>query len=476
MTKSASLAKNTILIGISKISTNIITFLMLPVYTTLLSTSEYGIVDLVITYGGLLAPLIMLNMEMAVFRHLIDVRSDREAQKRIITNAVSLVFKASIAAGLLYIVAAFIWDIPMAALLALYFFSTAMGSLVIQIARGLGRLVAFVVGGVAQGLLAVIFNVIFVAVFGMGASGMLLGMSLGALIPAIILVFMLRLDRHVRPSARDRATSRELLSYALPLIPNSISWWVFNASDRTIISIVISAAANGIYAVSNKISGVLNSIWGVFYMSWTESAAININSPDRDKFFSSTANLSLKVFASLALGSIAISPLAFPFLVSGDFSEALLYIPLLMLAALANCIMGFYSAIYIAKKLTKQVMNTSIIAAVISLVTTLSLIWFIGIWAAAISTTVAYGVNAIYRHYDMKKYVKITYQPRIFIIIAAAFAVVTTLYYINNFWLNLANLAFAGLVALLLNRNLIARGFDFACSYLRKPRHKSTKK
>jgi O-antigen/teichoic acid export membrane protein len=69
MSRTRSLAKNTLLIAISKISTQSVLFFMLPLYTASLSTSEYGAVDLIITYGGLFAPLIMLNVQQAVFRN-----------------------------------------------------------------------------------------------------------------------------------------------------------------------------------------------------------------------------------------------------------------------------------------------------------------------------------------------------------------------------------------------------------------------
>ena len=75
-----------------------------------------------------------------------------------------------------------------------------------------------------------------------------------------------------------------------------------------------------------------------------------------------------------------------------------------------NCLVSVYSAIYVAKKMTKQVATTSFIAAVINLVVDLVLIHFIGLYAAMITTAVAYLSMVIYRHYDLKKYVAIRYR------------------------------------------------------------------
>lgn len=79
--------------------------------------------------------------------------------------------------------------------------------------------------------------------------------------------------------------------------------------------------------------------------------------------------------------------------------------------------------------------TTSFIAAAINLVVDLVLIHFIGFYAAVISTAVAYLSMAIYRHYDLKKYVKIQYRAGDLILAVSALAAVSAIYYLGNFWL-----------------------------------------
>lgn len=455
MSKAASLAKNTLLIAVSKVSTQLVMFFMLPLYTATLSTSEYGAVDLIITYGGLFAPLIMLNVQQAIFRYLIDARSDREIQHKIITNAIEITTLVSLVVALVYFIASLFVGIPFAATMAFYFASFIIADLVLQIARGLGRTKAFAITGIAQGLLTVVLNLIFMLPLQMGANGMLLGIAFGLLVPAMVLGVAIGMHHSIKLSARDRATKKQLLAFSLPLLPNTISFWVFNASDRTIISLVLGVAANGIYAVSNKFSNIANSFSSIFYMSWSESAVLAINDPDRDEFFSSVANMMLRLFSTLGILIMCITPLVFPLLVNESFNEALLYLPVLILGTIFNTVVGFYSAIYVAKELTKQVANTSIVAAVINLVINLALIWFVGLWAAAISTAVAYGAMAIYRHHDMKKYVDIRYDRRVIMMLAFVFVVVSSLYYVNNPVLNVVNVAIALTFSFFLNRSTI---------------------
>ena len=49
MNREKTLVKNTLIITIGKICTQLITFLLLPLYTGILSTEEYGVVDLLNT-------------------------------------------------------------------------------------------------------------------------------------------------------------------------------------------------------------------------------------------------------------------------------------------------------------------------------------------------------------------------------------------------------------------------------------------
>ena len=78
MTKEKYLFKNTFIITIGKICTQLITFFLLPLYTAVLSTEEYGIVDLVTTLSMLLLPLITFQVEQAIFRELLENRTNKK--------------------------------------------------------------------------------------------------------------------------------------------------------------------------------------------------------------------------------------------------------------------------------------------------------------------------------------------------------------------------------------------------------------
>ena len=87
MDKKKEFTKNTFIILFGKIFTQLIVFILLPLYTAVLSTEEYGTVDLIITYVNLFAPLISLQLENAVFRYLLDNRNNDKNKEKYISNS-----------------------------------------------------------------------------------------------------------------------------------------------------------------------------------------------------------------------------------------------------------------------------------------------------------------------------------------------------------------------------------------------------
>ena len=103
MSREKNLAKNTIIITIGKICTQLITFFLLPLYTGILSTEEYGAVDLLNTLVSLLLPIVTFQVEQAVFRELIEVRGKNDKESRIISSAVITVISTQILLNILCI-------------------------------------------------------------------------------------------------------------------------------------------------------------------------------------------------------------------------------------------------------------------------------------------------------------------------------------------------------------------------------------
>jgi O-antigen/teichoic acid export membrane protein len=86
MNKKKQFAKTTIIIFFGKVCTQLISFFLLPLYTAYLATEEYGIVDLIQTYVTLFVPIITMELEMSIFRFIIDARGKEKDTEKLISN------------------------------------------------------------------------------------------------------------------------------------------------------------------------------------------------------------------------------------------------------------------------------------------------------------------------------------------------------------------------------------------------------
>lgn len=455
MNKKKELAKNTVIILIGKLCTQFISFFLLPLYTKLLTTEEYGIIDLITSYVSLCVPLITLQIENAVFRFLVEQRDNEEEKTRIITNAYIVAMVSAIIVFCVFTIINCLIHINIYGYICVLVFVTILSNMQLQVSRGLGDNIGYSIGSVIAGVSTIVFNVIFLVFLKFRVEGMLLSSILANLVCFIVVFTKNKTYKYIKIHEYAKKKRKDLLKYSLPLIPNGIMWWIINVSDRTIISTVLDASANGIYAVSNKFSHLLISFYNIFNISWTESAAMHIKDEDKDSFFSSTINTMFKLFASACLGIMAYLSIIFPYFIDESYSDAYNYIPILLFATLFNVLVGLLSVIYIAKKNTKEIAKTSLISGTINIVLNLLFISKIKLYAASFSTLAAFAVMAIYRYIDVQKYAKITLKKSLIIKLIILSGMCIILYYINNIILNIINCVIITIFAILMNKDFI---------------------
>lgn len=429
MSKETKLMKNTAIIAIGNICTRCISFFMLPLYTSILSTQEYGNVDLVSTYATFLMIIMTLQFEQGVFRFLIDSRDCVQKQKKYITTScisiivVNFIFTICALPILLNI------NYEYTMYLLLWVMIGSVTSLILQIPRGLGNDTIYAIGSFISGASQIILNVLLVAVFHFGTNGMLFSSVISLVFTLIYIAIRLKLWKFINFKECDKKCFKELVKYSFPLIPYTLCWWVINASDRTIISIALGTAFNGIYAAAYKFPSLFSMITNIFQLSWTESASENVKDSDRDEYYQKIINKAIRFYSSCNIGIISVMPFIFDLIIKNDFTAAYLYIPILMTAALFHSISALYGSIYFAFKKTNKVAITTLLAAIINIVVNILFIKNIGLYAAAISSLLAYIVITIIRHIDVQKMIKIKVSGKYIFIESIMYLIVCYSYY-----------------------------------------------
>lgn len=455
MSRGEELIKNTAIVALGKVCTKMWTFILLPFYTTVLSTEEYGTVELLNTFVSLLLPMVAFQISDALFRFMVDARRKEEEKKEIIsTILIFFVFQSVIFSVLFGIVGIFVM-IPFGRFLYLNVIVNIFSGALLQLCRGMGDNVGYAIASFLTAGSVAVFNILFVLVLRYGAEGMLSAMFLSQCISVLYIIWKERVFQFVRFRYFRYELLKEMLIYSVPLIPNYLCWWILGASDKAVVSYFIGIAENGILSVSQKFSIAYTTVYNVFNLTWTENASIHKDDADREKYYSRVIESAFRLLSSGCLAAIAIVGVAFPVLINNKFSTSYYQIPIYLLSAFIHSVIGIFSVVYIALKKTKEIAKTSMYAAVINLAVNICLIRYIGLFAASLSSVIAYAVLLGIRYFDIQKYMKIKLKKKDVCSFVVALLFVFTMYYIRKLWAGVLNLLIATFYVVFMNKKIV---------------------
>lgn len=440
MSREGQLAKNTVILTIGKLCTQFVSFMLLPLYTSVLSTEEYGTFDLLCTYWTLLLPIVGAQLDQGLFRFLFDCRDEKKKQRSLFTTVLCIDIRNALIFGLLAIVLQVFLKIHYGAYVILIVFAYSITNLLLQFERGLGDTVTYSIASFISAFSTIVLNIVTILIYSMGTEGLLIATLASQIITALFLIFHRKIWNYFSISQYDKSIAKRVEAYSLPLIPNSISWWMVSASDRLVINMFLGAAANGIYTVSNKFPNVFISFYNIFVLSWTENVTRFFNDVDRDEYLSKMITQMYNLFSAACFGIVACMPFVFTWIVNDNYAESYNQIPILMYAMLFRVLVGLYSAIFVAQKQSKLVMYTAIGAGIINIVTNLLLVNYIGLYAASASTLIAFAVMFIIRYYTINKTMSLKISAKSWWASGALCIFATITYYSNNVILHLITL------------------------------------
>lgn len=406
MDKNKTLIKNIGLFTIGSFGSKILSFLLVPLYTAVLSTSEYGSVDLITSTASLLTPILLLSIFDATLRFGMDPEYKKED---VISTSISIAIKGSVVliVGVILVAVTNIVKINNAYLLFLciYFIVGALNQIFNVYLRAKDKAAVIAVSGILCTLVTCVSNILLLLVFKWGIIGYMVSNTVGILIQDLYQLIFGRIyaDIHLK---KHNDLSRPMIKYSFPLIANSISWWVNNASDKYILTLLRGIAENGVLSVSYKIPTILSMFQGIFYNAWSISAISEFDENDGDGFIGN--NYSFYSFISLFVcsGLLIINiPLA-KFLYRGDYFIAWTCVPFLLVGTVFSGISQFEGSLFAATKNTKSIAKTTVTGAVVNIICNFIFIYFFGAVGAALATLLGYLTTWVLRTKYLQDFIR----------------------------------------------------------------------
>ena len=449
------LVKNTLIIGLGYIIPALANLLTLPIYTAALTNEEYGFYDLVMVLTSLLTPIMTLKLDAALFRYVISERENKNQIRRL----VSTIFIVLGISNLVFF-GIFIFFIKQIGLsqrvyMALYVCLSTIYNTIIFLARGLGKNKLYTNIICVQTLSILITTILCVKILKLQLVGVLLSLNISTLIAIIYGGIQLKVWAMYSIQCFSLNTLKELLTYSMPMVPNSISMWIVNMSDRVLIAGILGIGANGIYAIANKFPLYLSQVMGVVNTSWQENAAMYVDDADADSYFSGITITTLNILLGLSAILLALIPILFKLLVHQEYDDAYNQVPILILSLIFSCMTNHMASIYLALKKTKIICITSLTGAFLNIVINILLIGRIGLYAASVSTFFSFMVVFFVRVRMLKSSISLKIP---WIRLSAGMGVMvglSVLYYQNTTISKILCIVFAFIFAVTINKNLL---------------------
>lgn len=389
MSKYKELAKNTGIFALANFSSKILIFLLVPIYTRVLTTTEYGFYDLVYTTIQLFVPILTLNISEAVMRFLMK---DGVSKKSVFSIAVLDIFIGSIAFALLLLVNNLFSLSDLISQYSIYIFVIfvfyTLNNFLIQFSKGIDKIGVTAISGVISTAVMLAMNVILLVVFDWGLLGFFIANVCGYVIPCIYIVSRLRLWELFEIKI-DKKLQWEMVYYALPLVLNILSWWVNNTSDRYIVTAIVGIQASAIISVAYKIPQILSTISAIFIQSW-QISAIKIQEDKSDTTFVSNMLLYYNALLLIIASGIILFVKPISNILFGiSFYSAWELVPFLIISSLFNAISGCIGAIMGAKMDTHNIAKSALVGMIANIILNIVLTFLMGPQGITISTLIA---------------------------------------------------------------------------------------
>ena len=402
------LLKNVGLLTLSSFATKLLSFFLVPLYTNILTTTDYGTYDLFNNTVVVLLPILTLNIQDAVLRFSMDDEYDDDA---VITIAYRYLFFSN----LIVIVGLVLNNIFSINLIlkqyAIYFFlmflTQSLSGVITYYIRGIGEILELSISSLLASAITVVCNILFLVIFDWGLTGYFLANLLGPLYQCIYLILRTKLVHSIKIHVNFNKEKKQMLDYCTPLIANSIAWWVNNTSDRYIVIFFCGLADNGIYAVSSKIPSILNMFQTIFGQAWSLSAVHDFDKDDKNGFFSNTYKVYNCILVIICSIIIVFDKVFAKILYAKEFYIAWKYVPWLTIAIVFGALSGYIGGVFSAVKDSKIFAHSSIIGAITNIMLNIIFTPIIGALGAAIATMICYFEVWILRYVHSKKFIRI---------------------------------------------------------------------
>ena len=394
---------NTAVLGAGTFASKVLVLLLMPFYTSILSTAEFGTADLISQTANLLIPLAAVGICDGIFRFTLDSAVDK---KKILSTGIAVLLIGSAVTCVLTQLLRFFGTLgDYVWLIILYVIAANLHLAFANFIRAEGNNTLFAVQGIINTVLTIILNIVFLVAFDMSSVGYVLSVVVADFTMCIILFAVAKLYRFISFKEVDRRVASDMLKFSIPYIPTTIMWLITSVSDRYIVTAYRSVEENGLYAAAYKLPTMLSLVSGVVIEAWHFSAVKDSSDEERSGFFGNVYDNFMGFMFFCGSCIIAGAQIFTRILLSDSYYGSWKYVPILVIATVFSTLVSFLGSVYFLKKKSALSMLTAMAGAVTNIILNFLLIPRWGAAGAAAATLACYVLVYVIRAVNTKKYV-----------------------------------------------------------------------
>ena len=413
------LGKNTVLVFIGNAGSKLIGLLLLPFYTKYLSPEEFGITDMIAVYASILLPIITACVTDGIF--IFPKEANEEGRKKYFTSGLTFTIFTFVICSIIFyeidIIAGYsnhhstftdyIWWILVMTI------SNFLQGYVQQFCRSIDKMVVYSTTGVVQTIL--LAGLAFVLVPHYGVVGYFWSLIIASILSTIYSFIFSYAYKYINMHSFDKKTLMVLLSYGLPLIPNSLMWWLVNGINRPLMESRLGLYAIGLYSVAQRFPSMINLLYAIWGTAWGISVIEEYRKPDFSIFYDKMIRLMTVVIVLGGIALTSMSKVLVYIFAATNYYDAWRYIPILTLAVIFQCVSSSVGGVFQAVKASKYFFYSSIWGALASLIFTYLFIVFWGLMGASIALCASFFCMLASRLIYSRQYVVVQAKPLLFI-------------------------------------------------------------
>jgi len=363
-------------------------------------TSSFGVSEMFNVIVGFATPLAILGLYDAMFREFFE-KDDEQYKYNVTTTTARIVLASSTIISLVLLIFNSFFsklffdtsqyrDIVIYSSISLIF--SANTSIIQAPTRILNKRKVYVFSGLFQSILSYAISIPLIIIgfsyYGIIYSSLVTG--------AVMLIFFWFQNKKFFLSGTfDKKIAKELFKIGLPLVPTFLIYWIYNSTDRIMITNMLGTSQLGIYSIGARLAQISQLIYSAFAGGWQYFAFSTMRDEDQ-------VDLVSRIFEYLGIISfvafLAIVPfnnLIFSLLFKGDYIKGSTVFPYLFLSPLL--LMLFQTAgnqFLVIKKSYLATMSLAVGAGTNVLLNYL-LIPRLGIVGASIATLIGYMISVV---------------------------------------------------------------------------------